>query len=145
MLDPPKGVVTTFSLVLYGTSKAEGGSQVLRGNIKIELNDNIESRTRIIMVSLLTCCKSKVSLIIAPLSSCHLRFVQIMVLCSWFMFVCLSKTQFVGVPGRWNWIIDEKRIFEVGWVSNAERWLGWSPEALWQIQQCSSSLFTSPS
>ena len=145
MLDPPKGVVTTFSFVLYGTSKAEGGSQVLRGNIKIELNDNIESRTRIIMVSLLTCCKSKVSLIIAPLSSCHLRFVQIMVLCSWFMFVCLSKTQFVGVPGRWNWIIDEKRIFEVGWVSNAERWLGWSPEALWQSQQCSSSLFTSPS
>lgn len=145
MLDPPKGVVTTFSLVLYGTSKAEGGSQVLRGNIKIELNDNIESRTRIIMVSLLTCCKSKVSLIIAPLSSCHLRFVQIMVLCSWFMFVCLSKTQFVGVPGRWNWIIDEKRIFEVGWVSNSERWLGWSPEALWQSQQCSSSLFTSPS
>ena len=82
--------------------KLNEGSQALRGDMKIEVNDNLESGTGVFIVLLRTCCKWKVSLTMAPLPFCRLIYVQIMVLRSLLMFVYLSKTHFVGVPGRWN-------------------------------------------
>ena len=75
------------------------GSQELWSNMKIELNDNLESGTGVFIVLLLACCKWMISLTMVPLPFYRLIFVQIMVLRSTFMFVYLSKTHFVGVPG----------------------------------------------